>query len=55
MVDAAWKRLNAKVNAKRAKKVTTTTQSRSKPREIMVQCLSAEVVGKAQKYKRIGP
>jgi hypothetical protein len=55
MADAAWKRLNAKVNAKRAKKATTTTQSRSKPTEITVQRLSAEVVGKAQKYTRIGP
>lgn len=51
--DAAWKRLNAKVNAKRARKATTT-KNRPKPKELTIQRLSAEVVGKAQKYTRIG-
>jgi hypothetical protein len=60
MGDAAWKRLNAKVNAKRAKKATTTTtttttKTHPKPKELTIQRLSAEVVGKAQKYTRIGP
>jgi hypothetical protein len=54
MGDAAWKRLNAKENDKRAKKATTT-KTCPKPKELTIQRLSAEAVGKAQKFTRIGP
>ena len=56
MADAAWKKLNEKIRAKRTK---TTKKDLPKNHrqgdELTVHRLSAEVAGKAQKYTRIGP
>ena len=56
MADAAWKKLNEKIRAKRIK---TTKKALPKNHrrgdELTIQRLSAEVAGKAQKYTRIGP
>ena len=56
MADAAWKKLNEKIKAKYTK---TTKKDPAKNHrrgdQLTVQCLSAEVAGKAQKYTRIGP
>ena len=55
MSDAALKRLNQKIKEKRNKKYTQKDKPRHIKNELAVQRLSAEVVGKAQKYTRIGP
>ena len=51
MADAAWKKLNEKIKAKR----TETTkkdpaENHRRGDQLTVQCLSAEVARKAQKY-----
>ena len=52
----AWKILDDKVRAKRMKKDNPKDhRRRPKGEELTVQCLSAEVSGKAQKYTRIRP
>ena len=56
MADAAWKKHNEKIKAKRTK--TTKKDPAKNHRQgdrLTVQRLSAEVAGKAQKYTRIGP
>lgn len=57
MADDTWKKLKEKVKAKRTKKrgVRDTSLREIKGKELVVQRLSAEVSGKAQKYSRIGP
>ena len=57
MAAAAWKRLNEQVKAKRTKKGVKRSRDGVKIEngEIVVQRLSAEVTGKAQKFSRIGP
>ena len=54
MADAAWKKLNEKIKAKRTK---TTKKDPAKNHrqgdQLTVQRLSAEVAGKAQKYTRV--
>ena len=57
MADNAWKKIAQKVKAKRAKKIGAGTSNirKIKNKELVVQRLSADVSGKAQKYSRIGP
>ncbi|KXJ04921.1 Eukaryotic elongation factor 2 kinase, partial [Exaiptasia diaphana] len=56
MADQTWKKLSDKIKAKRTKKpAMTETNKKIKGEELIVQRLSAEVSGKAQKYSRIGP
>ena len=50
-----WKKLQEQVKAKRAKKGAKRSREEIKIGEIVVQHLSAEVNGKAQKFSRIGP
>ena len=54
---ADWKKLQEQVKAKRAKKGAKRSREEIKIEngEIVVQRLSAEVTGKAQKFSRIGP
>ena len=55
MADAAWKKLNKKIRAKRTKTTKKDLpNNRRRGDELTVQRLSAEVAGKAQKYTRIG-
>ena len=53
----AWKKLRSEVKDKRLAKCNqrTSTKQRPKGEELIVQRLSSEVSGKAQKYCRIGP
>ena len=56
MADAAWKKLNEKIKAKRTKGTKKDPpKNHRRGDELTVQRLSAEVAGKAQKYTRIGP
>ena len=54
---ADWKKLQEQVKPKRAKKGAKRSREEIKIEkgEIVVQRLSAEVTGKAQKFSRIGP
>ena len=55
MVEQAWKKLSDKIKAKRTKKEFKDNIKKVKGEELIVQRLSAEVSGKAQKYCRMGP
>ena len=55
MAEQAWKKLSDKIKAKRTKKQFKDNVKKVKGEELIVQRLSAEVSGKAQKYCRMGP
>ena len=55
MAEQAWKNLSDKIKAKRTKKQFKDNVKKVKGEELIVQRLSAEVSGKAQKYCRMGP
>ena len=57
MADNAWKKIAQKVKAKRVKKIGAGTSNirKIKNKELVVQRLSADVSGQAQKNSRIGP